>query len=62
MPGPPSCRMLRGASSEMEQLHNYTSSVGTKLHEAIGNCDVDLIKSYRRALSHQGNRRHRLGP
>jgi hypothetical protein len=35
----------------MEQLHSYSSSVGTKLHEAIGNCDVDLIKSYRSALN-----------
>jgi hypothetical protein len=32
-------------------MHNYISSIGTKLHEAIGNRDVDLIRSYCRALS-----------
>jgi hypothetical protein len=42
-------RTLWGASSEVEQMHNYISSIGTKLHEAIENRDVDLIRSYRRA-------------
>jgi hypothetical protein len=32
-------------------MHNYISSIGTKLHEAIGNRDADLIRSYRRALN-----------
>jgi hypothetical protein len=32
-------------------MHNYISSIGTKLHEAIGNHDADLIRSYRRALN-----------
>jgi hypothetical protein len=36
IPGPPSDRTLRGASSKVEQMHNYISSIGTKLHEAIG--------------------------
>ena len=29
----------------------YISRIGTNLHEAIGNRDVDLIRSYRRALN-----------
>jgi hypothetical protein len=45
IPGPPSGRTLRGASAEVMQLHNYINSIGTKLHEAIGNRDVDLIRS-----------------
>ena len=40
IPGPPSSRVLRRASSEMEQMHNYISSNGTELHEAIGNRDT----------------------
>jgi hypothetical protein len=40
IPGPLSSRVLRGASSEMEQMHNYISSNGTELHEAIGNRDT----------------------
>jgi hypothetical protein len=35
VPGPPSGRMLRGAESEVEQLHNYISRIGCNLHEAI---------------------------
>jgi hypothetical protein len=50
-PGPPSDKTLQGASSKVEQMHNYISSIGTKLHEAIGNRDADLIRSYRRALN-----------
>jgi hypothetical protein len=53
VPGPPSGRMLRGAESEVEQLHNYISRIGCNLHEAIRNRDADLIRSYRRAL-HSG--------
>jgi hypothetical protein len=53
IPGPPSGRMLRGAESEVEQMHNYISHIGCNLHEAIRNRDADLIKSYRRAL-HSG--------
>jgi hypothetical protein len=53
VPGPPSGRMLRGAESEVEQMHNYISRIGCNLHEAIRNCDADLIRSYRRAL-HSG--------
>jgi hypothetical protein len=53
VPGPPSCRMLRGAESEVEQMHNYISRVGCNLHEAIRSRDADLIRSYRRAL-HSG--------
>jgi hypothetical protein len=53
VPGPPSGRMLRGAESEVEQMHNYISRVGYNLHEAIRNRDADLIRSYRRAL-HSG--------
>jgi hypothetical protein len=51
IPGPPSGRTLRGAGSEVEQMHNYISRIGTNLHEAIGNRDADLIRSYRRALN-----------
>jgi hypothetical protein len=32
-------------------IHNYICSIGTRLHAAIGNCDADLIRSYRRALN-----------
>jgi hypothetical protein len=46
VPGPPSGRMLRGAESEVEQLHNYISCIGCNLHEAIRNRDADLIRSY----------------
>jgi hypothetical protein len=53
VPGPPSGRMLRGAESEVEQMHNYISPIGCNLHEAIRNRDADLIRSYRRAL-HSG--------
>ncbi len=53
IPGPPSGRMLRGAGSEVEQMHNYISRIGCNLHEAIRNRDADLIRSYRRAL-HSG--------
>jgi hypothetical protein len=53
IPGPPSGRMLRGAESEVEQMHNYISRIGCNLHEAIRNHDADLIRSYRRAL-HSG--------
>ena len=53
IPGPPSGRMLRGAGSEVKQMHNYISGIGSSLHEAIGNRDADLIRSYRRAL-HSG--------
>jgi hypothetical protein len=41
IPGPPSGRMLRGAESEEELMHNYRSR------------NADLIRSYRRAL-HSG--------
>ena len=37
IPGPPSGRMLRGAESEVEQMHNYISRIGCNLHEAIRN-------------------------
>ena len=37
IPGPPSGRMLWGAESEVEQMHNYISRIGFNLHEAIGN-------------------------
>jgi hypothetical protein len=53
VPGPPSGRMLRGAESEVEQMHNYISRIGCNLHEAIRSREVDLIRSYRRAL-HSG--------
>jgi hypothetical protein len=53
IPGPPSGRMLRGAESEVQQMHNYISRIGCNLHEAIRNHDADLIRSYRRAL-HSG--------
>jgi hypothetical protein len=53
VPGPPSGRMLRGAESEVEQMHNYISRIGCNLHEAIRNRDADLIRSYHRAL-HSG--------
>jgi hypothetical protein len=29
-------------------MHNYISCIGTNLHEAIGNRDADLIRSYHR--------------
>jgi len=45
IPGPPFGRTLRGASSEVEQMHNYINSIETKLHEAIRNRDTDLIRS-----------------
>jgi hypothetical protein len=45
-PGPPSGRSLLGAESEVEQMHNYISRIRTNLHEAIGNRDADLIRSY----------------
>jgi hypothetical protein len=45
--------MLRGAESEVEQMHNYISRIGCNLHEAIRSRDADLIRSYRRAL-HSG--------
>jgi hypothetical protein len=51
IPGPPSGRMRRGAGSEVEQMHKYISSIGSKLHEAIGNRDADLIRSYHRAMN-----------
>jgi hypothetical protein len=51
IPGPPSGRTLWGAGSEVEQMHNYISSIRSKLHEAIRNCHADLIRYYRRALS-----------
>jgi hypothetical protein len=50
IPGPPSGRMLRGAESEVEQMHNYISRIGCNLHESIRNHDTDLIRSYCRAL------------
>ncbi len=53
IPRPPSGRMLRGAESEVEQMHNYISRIGCNLHEAIRNRDADLIRSYRRVL-HSG--------
>jgi hypothetical protein len=53
IPGPPSGRMLLGAESEVEQMHNYISRIGCNLHEAIRNRDANLIRSYRRAL-HSG--------
>jgi hypothetical protein len=31
-------------------MHNYISRIGFNLHEAIGNRDADLIRSYHRAL------------
>jgi hypothetical protein len=51
IPGPPSGRTLRGAESEVEQMHNYISCIWTNLLEAIGNRDADLIRSYHRALN-----------
>ncbi len=53
VPRPPSSRMLRGAESEVEQMHNYISRIGCNLHEAIRSRDADLIRSYHRAL-HSG--------
>jgi hypothetical protein len=53
VPGPLSGRMLRGAESEVEQMHNYISRIGCNLHEAIRSRDADVIRSYRRAL-HSG--------
>jgi hypothetical protein len=53
IPGPPSGRMLRGAESEVEQMHNYISRIRCNLHEAIRNRDADLIRIYRRPL-HSG--------
>jgi hypothetical protein len=32
-------------------MHTYISRIGANLHEAIGNRDADLIRSYRRALN-----------
>jgi hypothetical protein len=32
-------------------MHNYISSIRTKLHKGIGNRDADLIRSYCRALN-----------
>ena len=32
-------------------MHTYISVIGANLHEAIGNRDADLIRSYRRALN-----------
>jgi hypothetical protein len=58
IPGPPSGRTLRGAESEVEQMHNYISRIRTNLHEAIGNRDADLIRSYRRALNSGFARAH----
>ncbi len=60
IPGPPSGRTLRGAESEVEQMHNYISRIGTNLHEAIGNRDADLIRSYRRALNSGIARAHEV--
>jgi hypothetical protein len=37
IPGPPSGRMLWGAESEVEQMHNYITRIWFNLHEAIGN-------------------------
>ncbi len=37
IPGPPSGRMLLGAESEVEQMHNYISCIRCNLHEAIRN-------------------------
>jgi hypothetical protein len=51
IPGPSSGRTLRGAESEVEQMHNYISRIGTNLHKAIRNRGTDLIRSYRRALN-----------
>jgi hypothetical protein len=51
IPGPPSGRMLLGAESKVEQMHNFISGIGTNPHEAIGNRDADLIRSYCRALN-----------
>ncbi len=51
IPGPPSGRTLQGAESEVEQMHNYISRIGTNLHEELGSRDADLIRSYRRALN-----------
>ncbi len=64
IPGPPSGRMLRGAESEVEQMHNYISRVVCNLHEAIWSRDADLIRSYRRVLHSGIARAHetRLGP
>ncbi len=52
IPGPPSGRTLRGASSEVEQVHNYISSIGSKLHEAIGNRNADLIRALSSGIAH----------
>jgi hypothetical protein len=73
VPRPPSGRMLRGAESEVEQMHNYISRIGCNLHEAIRSRNADLIRSYRRALhsgiartrtrdDQQGGWRTELGP
>ncbi len=53
IPGPSSGRTLRGAESEVEQMHNYISRIGFNLHKAIRNRIADLIRRYRRAL-HSG--------
>jgi hypothetical protein len=36
-------------------MHNYISSIGSKLHEAIGNRNADLIRSYHRRALNSGN-------
>ncbi len=51
IPGRPSGMTLRGAESEVEQMHNYISRIGTYLHEAIRNRNANLIRSNRRALN-----------
>jgi hypothetical protein len=58
IPVSPSGRTLRGAGSEIEQMHNYISRIGTNLIEAIGNRDADLIRSYCRALNSEIARAH----
>jgi hypothetical protein len=50
IPKPHSRRMLQGANLEIKQLCTYMCSIGTKLYKAIGGKNVDVIKSYRRAL------------
>ncbi len=35
IPGPPSGRTLRGAGSEVEQMHTYISRIGTNLHQEL---------------------------
>jgi hypothetical protein len=64
IPGPPSSRTLRGAESEVEQMHTYISRIRTNLHEAIGNRVADLIRSYCTSTrgSQQRGRRQGVGP